>query len=99
MTFTLTFVNNSLNSDTNTFAACVNACISVLNRAGINQKHAPFAAMTLQFDNDGSVKTTDFKRDSKSTLVDLVCDTNCNVLHLETMQGSNALDFLMDDEV
>ena len=47
LTFNLTFVQNNNNQTINLFGACINACIVLLNQAGINQKQAPFAAFTL----------------------------------------------------
>ena len=44
--------SDKLHANTQHFAACVNACISLLNMAGIAQKEAPCAAMTVLYDGD-----------------------------------------------
>ena len=55
--------------------ACVNACICLLNRAGINQKQAAFAAMTLQFTaRNQTLKTTNFEEENDSDLVEIITD-------------------------
>ena len=65
LTFNLNVVQ--ISDDSQLFPACVNCCIILLNQAGINQKQAPFAAMTLKLDDNQ---------------IEIVCDQNLQILHL-----------------
>jgi hypothetical protein len=99
LTFTLSLVSCKGNSELNLLPACLNACICLLNRAGINQKAAPFAALTLQFRGQSEVRATDFLDDGESTMVELTTDDQCNILAMQTVHGTNAMSYLLKPDV
>jgi hypothetical protein len=93
MTFTLTVMSCSNNSELNLYSACINACISLINRSGINQKQSAFAAMTLQIRSNDEVLASNFvEGDLKSSFIEMVTDEECNVMSMETLYGTNAID-------
>ena len=78
------------------FSACLNACIILVNQAGINQKQTGFAALTvfmgvLEGSQGEYVVSADLRyansenaKISFGVIIDLVCDKDLNMLHLET---------------
>lgn len=90
--------------DFHLFAASLNACIVMLNLAGINQKKAMFAAVTLLIEKNGEQysTTTDLSyvnqqnNKTNAVIIDLVSDQYLNILHLETQMstGSEVIDVM-----
>ena len=96
LTFTISLVSCRDNCEANLVPACVNACICMLNRAGINQKVAPLAALTVQLNDSQPPLFTNFA--PSGTLVELVIDPDFNVLSIETIQGFEPLSLLTQEQ-
>ena len=91
ITFNLFLVSNESNSDVNLFSACLNACIVLLNQAGIHQKSSPYAALTISIDPSFNISTDPSPlKDTEQTLVDLVADPDLGILHMETISSASS---------
>ena len=100
ITFGISMIQNNFNDEVQIFGACVNACIILMNQAGLNQKQAPFAAFTMQLKKSGELEFENF--DEEGSLYDVVCDQDCGILHFETVKechtNQNVFDVLMTDQ-
>ena len=66
------------------FPACLNGCIAALNQAGIAQKEAPIAAMTIfvtDIEGDNAEMTLENSQSSKR--IELVASNRAELIHFK----------------
>ena len=93
LTFHLHLVSQ-ITDDFHLFAASMNACIALANKAGLNQKVAPVAALTLQISEEQTqFKVSHVPSPGSGAVVDVVFSSDLEVVHMESsLSGDSAID-------
>ena len=68
------------------FPACLNACIALLNQTAICQKEAPCVALSIGI-NSRSQSFEVVNHEDCDSVIDVVCDSNCRILMLNTRKA------------